>query len=392
MAYRVFMSSSNNDLTLESLSPLMLEPGIRERYLENINGLKVHLLEAGFETPDRPAVLLLHGFPDLAFCWRKIMLPLAAAGYHVIAPDQRGYGRTTGWDGRYNGDVASFRNHNYARDAVGVVMALGHKEVACLIGHDVGASIATYCVLSRPDFFRRLMLMSPFGGVPPLPFNSNGQPRPQLSLSEQLAALDPPRKDSYSYFSTPEANNDMLQAKQGLSDFLRAYFYLKSADNPDNHPHPLASASAEELAKLPTYYIMNLDETMAATVAPGMPDKGKIAKEHWLPESELSIYVSEFKRTGFQGALNWYQCNTNGTNLAELELFSGRTIDIPACFIAGEADWAIYRQPGAFDAMQAKAFTRMEQVHIIPGAGHWVQQEQPEETSKFILRFLNANK
>ena len=88
--------------TLESLN---LEPGIRERYLENINGLRVHILESGFETPNRPALLLLHGFPDLAYCWRKVMLPLAAAGYHVIAPDQRGYGRTTGWDGRYDGCV-----------------------------------------------------------------------------------------------------------------------------------------------------------------------------------------------------------------------------------------------------------------------------------------------
>jgi pimeloyl-ACP methyl ester carboxylesterase len=180
----------------------------------------------------------------------------------------------------------------------------------------------------------------------------------------------------------------MLHAKQGVSDFLRAYFFLKSADYPDNHPHPLTSASATELAKLPTYYIMDLNETMATTVAPLMPTKEQVAKERWLPASELEVYASEYERTGFQGGLNWYRCTTDGTNRAELELFAGRTIDVPACFIAGEADWGIYRQPGALEAMQTKACTHMGEPHIIQGAGHWVQQERPKETSERMLAFL----
>jgi pimeloyl-ACP methyl ester carboxylesterase len=188
--------SADENLPSQPLKSLNLEPGIRERYLENINGLSVH------ETPNRPAVLLLHGFPDLAYCWRKVMLPLAAAGYHVIAPDQRGYGRTTGWDARYDGDVASFRNHSYARDAIGITMALGHREVACVVGHDFGAAVATYCALARPDYFRSLILMSPFGGVPPLPFGTEGKLPGHPSLAQQLAALEPPRKESYDYFST----------------------------------------------------------------------------------------------------------------------------------------------------------------------------------------------
>lgn len=373
-----------------TFEPLPLEPGIRERYLDHINGLRVHLLEAGFETPNRPALLLLHGFPDLAYCWRKVMLPLAAAGYHVIAPDQRGYGRTTGWDGRYDGEVASFRNHSYARDALGITMALGHREVACVVGHDVGAAVATYCALARPDYFRSLILMSPFGGVPALPFGTDGRLPEQPSLVQQLAALDPPRKDSYAYFSTPNANHDILQAKQGLSDFLRAYFFLKSADNPANQPHPLPSAAATELATLPTYYIMDLHETMATTVAPLMPTPEQVAAEWWLPASELAVYASEFARTGFQGALNWYRCHTDGTNRAELELFAGRTIDVPACFIAGEADWALYRQPGALKAMQTQACPQMGAPHLIPDAGHWVQQERPQETSEHMLAFLKT--
>src|SRR5512139_3618533 len=82
----------------------VLPRGVRSRFVDGVNGLTMHVLEAGFETPGRPAVLLLHGFPELAYSWRKVMLPLAAAGYHVIAPDQRGYGRTTGWDGSYDAD------------------------------------------------------------------------------------------------------------------------------------------------------------------------------------------------------------------------------------------------------------------------------------------------
>ena len=115
-----------------------LPPGIRSRTVANVNGLTVHMLEAGYERPGRPAVLLLHGFPELAYSWRKVMLPLAAAGYHVIAPDQRGYGRTTGWDDSYDADPDPFRILNMVRDAIGLVYALGHRSVAMVVGHDAG--------------------------------------------------------------------------------------------------------------------------------------------------------------------------------------------------------------------------------------------------------------
>ena len=100
-----------------------LPAGIRSRFVDNGNGLTMHVLEAGFDGGDRPCVLLLHGFPELAYSWRKVMLPLAAAGYHVVAPDQRGYGRTTGWDGDYDGDLGSFRMLNLVRDTLGLVWA-----------------------------------------------------------------------------------------------------------------------------------------------------------------------------------------------------------------------------------------------------------------------------
>src|SRR6186997_2388797 len=121
---------------IEPLSTPTLPRGIRARFVDNINGLRMHVLEAGFEAPGRPCLLLLHGFPELAYSWRKMMLPLAAAGFHVVAPDQRGYGRTTGWSADYDGDLAPFRLLNLVRDVLGLVAALGHRSVAAVVGHD----------------------------------------------------------------------------------------------------------------------------------------------------------------------------------------------------------------------------------------------------------------
>src|SRR5262249_46461713 len=150
---------------------------IRSRYVEDINGLRMHVLEAGFENKDRPCVLLLHGFPELAFSWRKVMPALAEAGYHVIAPDQRGYGRTTGWDARYDGDLRPFRLTNLVRDALGLVAAFGYRHVDAVIGHDFGSPVAAWCALMRPDVFRAVAMMSaPFGGPPSLPFDTVDSP------------------------------------------------------------------------------------------------------------------------------------------------------------------------------------------------------------------------
>src|SRR4029079_4974505 len=123
---------------MEPLPDSVLPSGIRSVIRHGINGLDVHVLEAGFETPDRPAVLLLHGFPEIAYSWRKVLPALAEAGYHVFAPAQRGYGRTTGWDDRYDTDLAPFRFLNYVRDAMGVAAALGHASVHAVVGHDFG--------------------------------------------------------------------------------------------------------------------------------------------------------------------------------------------------------------------------------------------------------------
>jgi pimeloyl-ACP methyl ester carboxylesterase len=149
--------------------------------------------------------------------------------------------------------------------------------------------------------------------------------------------------------------------------------------------------TAAELAKLPTYYIMDLAQDMAQTVAAEMPSDSLIAENKWLPDSELSFYSAEYARTGFQGGLQWYRCGTSGAFIPELQTFSGQTIDMPSCFISGKQDWGTYQRPGVFEAMQTKACTRMLGAHLIDGAGHWVQQEQPDEVSRLLLEFLKQS-
>jgi pimeloyl-ACP methyl ester carboxylesterase len=374
-----------------------LPPGVRSRIIASVNGLTVHMLEAGFEVPGRGAVLLLHGFPELAYSWRKVMLPLAAAGYHVIAPDQRGYGRTTGWDDSYDADPDPFRVLNMVRDAMGLVYALGYRSVAAVVGHDAGAPVASWAALVRPDIFRTVAIMSsPFAGAPSLPFNTaNGAPLPRPALSDdefdaELAKLDPPRKYYQNYQRTRGANNDMLHAPQGLHAFFRAYYHYKSADWKGNKPHPLNARTPEQMAQIPTYYVMERDKGMAATVAPMMPSSDEIAACQWLTEAEVDVYATEYGRTGFTGALQGYRVRRGADpkSVAELQTFSGRAIDVPSCFIAGKSDWGVYQTPGAVETMQTSACTHMVGFHLLDGAGHWVQQEQPEQVSKLLTAFL----
>ena len=376
------------------LPQTVLPSGIRSRFVNDVNGLRMHILEAGYESIDRPLVLLLHGFPELAYSWRKVMLPLAAAGYHVVAPDQRGYGRTTGGDANYDGDFTSFRMFNLVRDALSLVSALGYRSVAGLFGHDAGSHVSAWCSVIRPDVFRSVALMSaPFGGPPPLPFDTDRKgpaKAPATSIHNDLAALGRPRKHYQWYYSTRAANDDMWKCTQGVHAFLRAYYHHKSADWKQNNPFPLKSWTATELEKMPTYYIMDLHENMAQTVAHEMPRTAEIAANRWLPDNELAVYAQEYGRTGFQGGLQWYRCNTSPQLAADLRIFSGRTIDVPSCFIAGKSDWGIFQRPGAdMIKMQKDVLTNMiGGCHLIERAGHWVQQEQPDQAIALLLDFL----
>jgi pimeloyl-ACP methyl ester carboxylesterase len=377
------------------LDASVLPEGVRSRFAPDVNGLRIHFLEAGFEAPGRPCVLLLHGFPELAYSWRKVMPLLAAAGYHVVAPDVRGYGRTTGWDVTATSGRAAFGMLSSVVDALGLINALGHRTAA-VVGHDYGSSLAAWCALSRPEVFTAVALMSaPFGGGPRLPFGTiDAAPStraPGPDIHEALAALDRPRKIYTWYYSGLGANEDMTHAPQGLSALLRAYYHHKSADWAGNRPFRLASYTADQLAQMPTYYIMDLAAGMAETVAAHMPTPGEVAANTWLPDAELAVYAQEYARTTFRGGLEWYRRGTGQLDVASLALFSGRTIDQPSIFIAGASDWGVYQNPGAVERMEQSVCTQMRGVHLIDGAGHWVQQEQPAATANLLIDFLNEH-
>jgi len=328
----------------------------------------MYVREAG--DPGAPCVLLLHGFPELAWSWRKVMPLLARAGYRVIAPDQRGYGKTTGWDAA---DLDSFFILNVVEDAVKLLNRLSVSK-AFLVGHDFGSFVAGYAALTRPELFHSVTLMSaPFGGPP------SALPSPEIH--EELRKLG--RKHYQWYYATREADGDMRHCPQGLHAFLRAYYHMKSADWPANKPFRLQGWTASELAKMPTYYIMNLDEDMAQTVAPHMPTR----PAPWLADDELAVYAEAFERTGFQASLNWYTCMTSPKYIQRLLSLQGKSIAIPACYITGAADWGMYQKPGELERME-RAHRRWMGTHVVLNAGHWVQQEQPEETARLLLDFF----
>src|SRR5262249_7665459 len=139
--------------TLTPLDQAVLPRGIRARFVDNVNGIRMHVLEAG--TPGAGAggagraVLLVHGFPELAYSWRKVMLPLAAAGFHVIAPDLRGYGRSGATDVTFDDDLSPWRTINEVTDMVALVSAFGYRSVAAVVGHDFGSPVAAWCAVVR---------------------------------------------------------------------------------------------------------------------------------------------------------------------------------------------------------------------------------------------------
>jgi pimeloyl-ACP methyl ester carboxylesterase len=384
-----------------------LPAGVRARLVPNVNGLTVNMLEAGFETPGRPLVLMLHGFPNLAYSWRKVMPALAAAGYYVVAPDCRGFGRTTGWDDSWDADPLPFLAVNMVRDQIALVLALGYRSTAMMVGHDQGSLMAALGALIRPDMFPRLTLIGGgFGGPPSFPFNTaNGAPVQSAEftnaeLDAEYAKLNPPRKGYQDYWASPEADNDMKHVPQGMTDFFRAFYYMKSADFPGNqnlqplHPVHTAKEAAEQNAQMPEYYVMRRGWSMPATVAAAMPDAAYIKACKWLTEAECEVYGFEYTRSGWTGALQEYRRRRNNAyapTVAEQLTFSGRTIDVPAQVIAAKEDWGANRTIGGPMNIGKTGYTQFKGVHMVEGAGHWAHEEQPEQVSRLLIGFLREH-
>ncbi|KAF2124214.1 alpha/beta-hydrolase [Dothidotthia symphoricarpi CBS 119687] len=384
--------------TTTHLPPLPLPPGVSENYVHcPSNGLTFHILEAGY-TPqrDKPLIILCHGYPELAFSWRKIMRPLAEAGYYVVAFDQRGYGRTTGWDTASfeQTDMEQFRLTNVVRDVVILVHALGYRKVKCIVGHDFGAVTSGMSALMRPDLFDSVVMMShPFKAPATLPFNlAHGEgdiPPPPVDIQAELAKLPEPRKHYKYYNSTEPAGREWSTPVQGLKTFLRGYLHVKSANYSANNPSPLKSWTAVELAKMPHYYIMPRHKSMPEAIAAMMENEDAAATTSWMSDSDLEVYVQEWQRTTFQGALNYYRTTTDPGRMDDVALFAGKKIECSSTFISGKQDWGNYQQPGALEAF-SESCADFRGCRFIEGAGHWPQQEQPEKVVEEILAFLEG--
>ncbi|KAG1747381.1 alpha beta-hydrolase [Suillus lakei] len=407
-----------------------LPPQITSRYitLSDRDGLNVHILEALPDTNNHPStpyplILLLHGFPELAYSWRKILIPIANAhqGYHVVAPDLRGFGRTTltgsgsASQVQYEDTLSSYHILNIVEDVCSLVETLGYSSVAMLVGHDFGSALAGHCVVAHPELFASVVFMSaPFGGIDnpsqPLSSSKGGDDKTkEHSIATALATFQPPRKHYTAYFSTPSANADMLgQGGKALYDFLGGYFYMKSGAWDGNDIHPLPSASspspsiselARDLATLPEYYVMPLHESMSEVIARHVRMDTRVT---WPKVDEVAggVYAAEFGRTGFQGGLNYYRSALSPPPLeriAQLRAIAGRRVEVPAAFISGARDWGVYQTPGAERKMRevvrsSAGGMQDEDFVLIEGAGHWVQQEAPEMVARELVRFLGKVK
>ena len=179
----------------------------------------------------------------------------------------------------------------------------------------------------------------------------------------------------------------MWHSPQGVRALLRQQFYFKSADWQGNKPFPLKAATASEYAKMPTYYIMDLNKSVAETLAEHQPSPEYIATCKWMTEPDLDVYTAQFTRTGFQGGLNYYRVDADDALSGEQLAFANKTIDVPACYIGGAKEWGVYQSPGAFQAMH-KACTRLIGTHLVEAAGHSVVEEQPGSVNGILTEFL----
>ena len=397
-----------------TLPPIPLPPTITSRYIDcTPNSLIFHVLESKppSDTPDPPRILLIHGFPELAFSWRH-MLPLLSSAphnFHALAFDQRGYGRTH--PPRTDSPLPSstFTPLTLLRDTLHLLSALGWSSVDVVVGHDFGAVTAALCALARPDIFKSVILMShPTKGVPnrilphrtaadqpssPDASGGGGTPwteKPDINAS--LAQLARPRKHYKWYYCTSPANQEMTYPTgPPLHDFLRGYFHLKSADwagNSSPAPHRLPSWTADALSVMPRYYIMDAPGSMRDNVASDMSQPSTQSEiqsrpfEPWLPDPDLAVYVAEYTRTTFAAPLTWYAIQTQPALQSETLVYAGLKIAVPCAFVVGEADWGHFQEPGAVEAMEGGQSVERgawRGTRVVKGAGHWVSQERPGE-------------
>jgi pimeloyl-ACP methyl ester carboxylesterase len=307
-----------------------------------VNGIDMFLLEEG----EGPLVVLCHGWPELSYSWRHQVPALAAAGFHVVAPDMRGYGRTSAPQ-----DISAYTLFELVGDIVGLVDALGEKQ-AVIVGHDWGAPVAWHCAMFRPDIFTRVAGLS----VPP-PLRGRGRPLETLRQS-------------------------------GITNFYWQYFQTPG----------LAEAEFERDVATTMRVVLggrrlSSDPAAALFIQDGKgflgdPDLAQPLPK-WLNEADVAHFTEVYARSGFRGGLNWYRNLDRNWELTAP--WQGAQIRQPSLFIAGSKDSVITGLIGAKRvADMERVVTNLKGKIILDGAGHWVQQERPGEVNAALIDFLKS--
>ncbi|HEX3150912.1 MAG TPA: alpha/beta hydrolase [Gemmataceae bacterium] len=309
------------------------------------NGIRMHIAEQG----TGPLVVLLHGFPESWYSWRHQIAAISAAGFHVVAPDQRGYGRTDCPE-----PIAAYDILQLTGDVVGLVHALGEKE-AVVIGHDWGAPVAWYSALLRPDIFRGLGLLS----VPYLQRQWT-DPRPTDAMNFVASEGEFYQR----YFQKPGRAEADLEAD--VRKGFRMFLYSASGDPPPDKRWRFVFGKNERFMD-------------TGTVPERLPN--------WLAEDDIENFAKDFERTGFRGPLNWYR---NLDRMWEQNGFlAGAPIRQPSVFVAGDVDAVIAMYRPAYDALE-QTMPGLRKKALLPGAGHWIQQERPTEVNQLLVEFLKG--
>ncbi|WP_225206426.1 alpha/beta fold hydrolase [Novosphingobium huizhouense] len=313
--------------------------GVTERRIET-NGIALNIAEAG--APDAPLVLLIHGFPESWYSWRHQFAPLAAAGYHVVAPDMRGYGKSDKPEA-----IDAYNQVEIVNDIIGLIPALGYEQ-AVVIGHDWGAPTAWATALFHPDKVRAV------GGLS-VPFMPRSPVQPMPAMREMFKG-----QFFYQlYFQEPGVAE--AEFEKDIRRSLRKFLVM--------------AAGETDLTKLPPK--SEHDDLLS-----NLPDPEVLPA--WLSEADLDFYAGEFARSGMRGPLNYYR---NFDLTWRLTHGAPTQIHQPAMFVAGAADGVVMMAAAAIAALP-QTVTDLRINRMIPGIGHWTQQEAPEAVNEAILEFL----
>lgn len=325
------------------------DPGVFDHRYADVNGIRMHYIDEG----EGPLVILLHGFPFLWYLWRHQIKVLAAAGYRVVAPDQRGYGQTDA------PDVADEYDMTYlVGDVVGLVKAVG-AESAILVGHDFGSWVGYNCLAMRPDLFRGLFMMC-----------SPSSPRPAISPVEGFKNFPADLEFYQEYFSRPDSATEIMQDIRGYITGI--YYSVSGACTDDEQWRAFWKKGVERFED--TY-------TIPETLPP------------FMNERVMDYVVGEFERRGIQGPLNWYAAQDS--TWRHTSFLDGVVVRQPAVFLTGDRDpsakplFGTNRQADALAGLPT-TYPNLQKIITLTGVGHTPPDEKPAEVNEALLEFLES--